>query len=1453
MDAESGFSSIVPPVFDGNNYQTWAVRMEAYLDALDLWEAVVEDYEIHELSDNATMAQIKAQKEKKIKKSKVKACLFAAVSASIFTRIMSLKSAKEIWDFLKSEYKGNDRIRGMQVLNLIRNFELQKMKETETIKEYADRLLNIGNQVSLLGSSIADSRIVEKILVTVPERFEATITTLENTKDLSKITLTELLSALQAQEQRRAMRQEGCIEGALPMKHQDDGKNKRSVYKKYHVSSGEGSTTGNGIRFENKRLGFRKDYPPCQHCGKKGHPPFKCWRRPDAKCNKCNQMGHEAIICKNENQQQGEDAKMADPEEEDLLFVATCFASSEESGSWLIDSGCTNHMTNDKEILRDLRPTNITKVRIGNGDYISVKGKGTAAIASCSGTRLISDVLYVPDIQQNLLSVCQLTERGFKVIFEDKHCLIKDAANQDIFIIRMKGKSFSLNPLEEEQSAFTIKENITEVWHKRLGHYYHKGLLQMKSKLMAEDIPDFEDRISNCDACQFGKLVRKPFPKVSGRATRKLQLIHTDVCGPQRTPSLKGSLYYVIFIDDFTRMCWIFFLKFKSEVAQVFWKFKARVENESGCKIQIVRSDNGKEYTSNEFNQFCESAGIEHQLTAPYTPQQNGVSERRNRYILEMSRCMLHEKNLPKSFWAEAANTAVFLQNRLPTKALNDQTPFEAWYDKKPSLKFLKIFGCLCFTYIPQNKRDKLDKKASPGIFVGYVNKAYKIFDPQSEQFVVTRDVNFVENEEWNWNDVAEKKNHLMTELKFNLPSSSTEELEENVDLQNEMVDHVPVRGTRSLSDIYERCNIAVCEPANYEEARKNKNWVAAMNEELSMIEKNNTWILVGRPENRKVIGVKWVYRTKLNADGSVNKHKARLVVKGYSQVFGVDYSDTFAPVARLDTIRLLLATAAQMNWRVHQLDVKSAFLNGVLQEEIYVEQPEGFKRKGEENKVYLLKKALYGLKQAPRAWYKRIDDHLLSLGFKKSLSEATLYVKRHYDDVVIVSLYVDDLLVTGNNAGLVTRFKQEMKKVFEMTDLGLMSFFLGMEIMQAEHEIFICQKKYAKEILNKFNFGECKAVSTPMNQKEKLCENDGGDKVDEGYYRSMIGCLMYLTATRPDILNAVSVLSRFMHCASELHLKAAKRVIRYIKGTSHYGIKFQRSKNFKLVGYSDSDWGGCTDDMRSTSGYCFTFGSGMFSWKSKKQETVAQSTAEAEFVAATATVNQALWLRKILLDLNLQQKASTEIFVDNQAAIAISHDPVFHGTTKHFNIKLFFVREVQKEEIVTLIYCKSEDQLADLFTKPFPEVLIDVVDSIKLMDLTRSTINDDNVSSDAFITSQEAIKDLICLNWIECSVTSFKTVNYDLISLQNASTIGLKSFSTKKRRTKMIKSKEEIQQVCSLASGDQCSVAKGTINIADCAAADYRSSSSLLPEEGEARPIRKQQASGRLEGYIRV
>ncbi|KAL4383409.1 hypothetical protein GQ457_15G013910 [Hibiscus cannabinus] len=503
MKGESNFSFIAPPTFDGDNYPVWAIRMETYMEAVDLWEAVEDDYEIPPLPTNPIVAQIKAQKEKKTRKAK--ACLFAATSLTIFDNTREMK------------------IRGMQVLNLVRDFELQKMKETETVKEYSGSLVSIANKVRLLGSSLAYSRIVQKILVTIPERFEATITTLENTKDMSKISLAELLSALQAQEQMRVMRQEGAIEGALSVKHQDDGKNRRPKNKNVTI-----------------------------------------W-----------------------------DMK--------LLFASIT----------------TNNQLKHKWQIKKKKMINFLP------EEYRVKGKGTVAIASCSGTKFISDVLYVPDIDQNLLSVGQLVENGFKVKFMEKTCVIENA---------------------------TAKESTIMLWHKRLGNYHHQGIVKMKSKSMAIDLPEFDARIMTCKACQFGKQNRKSFPKTAWRATCKLQLIHTDISGTQRTLSLVGNRYYASFIDDFTRMCWIFFLKFKSKIAGAFWKFKIMVENQSGNHIQILRYDNGKEYTSENFNAFYEEVGIEHQLTATYSPQQNGVCERRNKYILEMTRCMLHGKNLPKKF-----------------------------------------------------------------------------------------------------------------------------------------------------------------------------------------------------------------------------------------------------------------------------------------------------------------------------------------------------------------------------------------------------------------------------------------------------------------------------------------------------------------------------------------------------------------------------------------------------------------------------------------------------------------------------------------------------------------------------------------------------------------------------------------------------------------------------------
>lgn len=459
------------------------------------------------------------------------------------------------------------------------------------------------------------------------------------------------------------------------------------------------------------------------------------------------------------------------------------------------------------------------------------------------------------------------------------------------------------------------------------------------------------------------------------------------------------------------------------------------------------------------------------------------------------------------------------------------------------------------------------------------------------------------------------------------------------------------------------------------------------MTEEMQAIKKNSTWELVDVPEGKNIVGLKWVFRTKYNADRSVQKRKARLVAKGYSQLPSIDFDDTFSPVARFETVRVMLALAAQMQLPVYQFDVKSAFLNGDLEEEVYVSQPEGFVVKGSENKVYRLRKALYGLKQAPRAWYSKIDAFFQDSKFMRSENEPTLYLRQHSNgDFLVVCLYVDDMIYMGSSESLIADFKSNMMRNFEMTDLGLLQYFLGLEVKQSEEGIFVCQKKYASDLLKRFNMSNCAVAATPMNINEKLQREDGTEKANPRLFRSLVGGLNYLTHTRPDIAFSVSVVSRFMHSPTKQHFGAAKRILRYLAGTFDFGIWYSKVPTFKLFGFTDSDWAGCLDDRKSTSGNLFSFGSGAVTWSSKKQETIALSSSEAEYTAATSAARQALWLRKLLADFNYEQNKSTD------------------GRTKHIDIQHHFIRKLVTDGKIVLKFCGTNEQAADIFTKSLPQ-----------------------------------------------------------------------------------------------------------------------------------------------------
>nr|GFB50989.1 zinc finger, CCHC-type [Tanacetum cinerariifolium] len=408
---------------------------------------------------------------------------------------------------------------------------------------------------------------------------------------------------------------------------------------------------------------------------------------------------------------------------------------------------------------------------------------------------------------------------------------------------------------------------------------------------------------------------------------------------------------------------------------------------------------------------------------------------------------------------------------------------------------------------------------------------------------------------------------------------------------------------------------------------------------EIDSINKNKTWKLATLLDNQKAIGLKWVFKTKRDGNGNIIKHKALLVAKGYVQEHVIDYDEVFAPVARMETIRLILALSAYHGWEVHHLDVKSAFLHGELKEEVYVTQPEGFKKPRNENKVYRLVKALYGLKQAPRAWNMNKED--------------------------------------------LQKFKSQMEERFEMSDLGLLAYYLGIEVTQIEDGISIKQTGYANKILKEARMVDCNETKIPMDPGTKLIKTEGGELVDATEYKSLIGCLRYLIHTRPHLSYSVGLLSRFMQEPREQHMKAIRQVLRYIKGTLNFGINYYKKAGCKLLGYSDSSYGINIEGGKGTTGIVFYFGNSPISWNSQKQPTVTLSSSESEFMAATAAACQALWLQRLLNASTSSKEEKVTIRVDNKSVIALMKNPVFHGGSKHIDIRYHFIREcVEKNQI---------------------------------------------------------------------------------------------------------------------------------------------------------------------------
>ncbi|KAH9751848.1 retrovirus-related pol polyprotein from transposon RE1 [Citrus sinensis] len=835
-------------------------------------------------------------------------------------------------------------------------------------------------------------------------------------------------------------------------------------------------------------------------------------------------------------------------------------------------------------------------------------------------------------------------------------------------------------------------------------------------------------------------------------------VVHSDVWGPSKVSTIGGARWFVTFIDDCSRMTWIFLMKSKDEVNSLFQRFHKMVTTQFQTQIRVLHTDNGGEYMSTAIQQFLKSQGSVHQTTCVGTPQQNGVAERKNRHLLEVVRASLIQAHMPLSYWGEALASAAYLINRTPSSSLGFQTPFQVLNDAimSPNVPNLPphVFGCVAFIHLPQ--QDKLSPRALRCVFVGYAlhQKGYRCYHPPSRKIYITMDVVFHEDimyyllEFEFQGEYNEKEIHTLTYLppeesqssieivnlqdtgKANGDDSQAEICEDtfgehnNSDttaIENESHEEIPnqssaedvpttspirrilpQRQNRGIPkptyepDFSSRVKYpmshfvsnhrlsesnqsfvnqlsAVSIPNSVQEALKDPKWKVAMNDEMRSLQKNQTWELVDLPPGKKPVGCRWIYTIKYKADGSIERYKARLVAKGYTQTYGIDYTDTFAPVAKINTIRILLSLVVNLDWPVQQFDVKNAFVHGDLSEEIYMDLPPGCSGPERLNqKVCKLKKSLYGLKQSPRAWFGKFTKAMVRFGYNQSNSDHTLFIKKRQGKITALIVYVDDMVVTGNDEEETEALQKYLSREFEMKDLSALKYFLGIE-----------------------------PIDTPIEEGLKFCITSDQVPVDKGRYQRLIGRLMYLSHTRPDLAYALSVVSQFMHNPGEQHMKAVMRILRYLKTNPGKGILFSKNEDYSNIEvYTDADWAGSVSDRRSTSGY-FTFvGGNLVTWRSKKQHVVARSSAEAEYRGMALGICEGLWISFILNDLGYPSQQPIQLYCDNKAARDIAHNPVQHDRTKHVEVDRFFIKEKLDEKILELPKIRSEDQLADILTK---------------------------------------------------------------------------------------------------------------------------------------------------------
>lgn len=1286
-------------MLSGSNYSSWKSRMEDLL--------YVKSYYLPVFSTEKP--DDKTDEQWTIFHRQVCGFIRQWVEDNVLNHVIGINHARTLWSKLEELYASNTGSNKMLVMNQLLGL---KYKDDTSMADHVNVFQGYINQLSSMGLNFEDELLGLWLFGSLPHTWDTFRTSVSNSAPRGVVTY-DLAKA-------------SCMNEEMRRKSFNSGSSSKSDIL---VTESRGRSHSRGPKNKVGRSKSRGKFAnvECHHCGKKGHI------KPFCRLLKKENMKKYKEKNKEKKTDDSSDEERVATATEDFLIVydSDVINLANHETSWVIDSGASTHATSRKDFFTSYTPGRFGFVKMGNDGEAEVVGIGDVCLETSNGSKLIlKDVKHIPDIRLNLISTGKLDDDGYCNTFVNGQWKLTKGS-----MIVARGKRLSaLYMLQAKISnhAVNVVENvaISELWHKRLAHISEKGLTLLGKKNALSGLKSVD--LQKCAHCLAGKQNRVSFKSSTpSKKENLLDLVHSDLCGPMKIQTLGGSLYFVTFIDDHSRKTWAYTLKHKSQVLDVFKQFHASVERETGRKLKCIRSDNGGEY-SGPFDEYCAQQGIRHQKTPPKTPQLNGLAERMNRTLVERVRCLLSQAKLPKSFWGEALSTAVHILNLTPCVPLQFDVPNRVWTGKDVSYDYLRVFGCKTFLHIPKDERTKLDVKTKQCVFVGYGHDefGYRFYDPIHKKLVRSRDAVFMEDE--TIEDIDKLKAPLHRPEKENIDMSivppaevqndehDTIETDDSVPeqpLTTEGPDPIPLRRSsrnRQPSTRYPVNEYILLtdggEPECFEEAMESeqkREWIDAMDDEMKSLHENHTYELVKLPKGKRALKNRWIYRVKQEHNSRL-RYKARLVVKGFSQRKGVDFDEIFSPVVKMSSIRVVMGLAASLDLEIEQMDVKTAFLHGDLQEEIYMEQPEGFTAKGKEEYVCKLNKSLYGLKQAPRQWYMKFESVMGEQGYIKTNTDHCVFFKRFGDDdFIILLLYVDDMLVVGRNMSRINQLKKQLSTSFDMKDLGPAEQILAMRIVRRreERKIFLSQEKYILKVLQRFKTENAKVVSSPLPPGVKLsreqcpstCEKK--EYMQKVPYSSAVGSLMYaMICTRPDIAHAVSVVSRFLSNPGKEHWNAVKWIMRYLRGTSNFGLCFG-SDTPELVGYADADMAGDIDTRKSTSGYLITFAGGAVSWQSRLQKCVALSTTEAEFIAATEGCKELLWMKNFLKELGFNQDRYV-LFCDNQSAIYLAKNSTFHAKSKHIDMRYHWIRDVVNSKLVYLEKIHTDDNGSDMLTK---------------------------------------------------------------------------------------------------------------------------------------------------------